>query len=310
MPIFERNGQKIHFVHIPKSGGMSIRKMLVKSGWKNLHDDHKGQLQVAPGKNYHGHMPYSYWKDWAEVKDCEFEFAIARNPVTRMTSLAQMWLRSFWLESHGAAFKAGGNEGPQMRELMVELGLVDQYASEEQFRTRIGSIILPADPIHRQENATINNMSLEDYESHVRGNIFRIMKLCAEVNIKKICGRDLNDFAWIDLVEIYMKTERFDNIEREALTPLPAYKYVSPQTRVYRYEQYESILEDLVMKGFIDREFTADQANVYSPLVAFKREGSRDTRLAKAKFYSLYGTDFEAFGYGRNTPLPGNIGWA
>jgi hypothetical protein len=310
VPIFERNGQKIHFVHIPKSGGMSIREMLVNSGWKNLYDDHKGQLQVAPGKNYHGHMPYSYWKDWEEVKNCEFEFAISRNPVARMSSLAQMWLRSFWLESNGAAFKAGGNDGPQMRALMVELGVVDQYASEEELRGHIGAIILPADLKMRQEIATLNNMSLEDYEYLMRGNIYRIMKRCAEVNIKKIYGRDLNDFSWIDLVEIYMQTERFDNIEREALTPLPAHKYISPQTHVYRYEQYESILEDLVAKGFIDLEFTNVQSNVFSPLVDFKREGSRDTRLAKSKFYGLYGKDFEVFGYDRNTPLPGNIGWA
>jgi len=310
MPIFERNGQKIHFVHIPKTGGLSLRKMLVKSGWKNLYSDYKGQLQVAPGKNYHGHMPYSYWKDWEEVKDCEFEFAIARNPATRMSSLAQMWLRSFWLESHGAAFKAGGIEGPQVRELMVELGLIDQYASKEEFHRWVAAFTLSPDPIHRQENAALNNMSLEEYESVIRSNIYRVMKRCAEVNIKKIYGRDLNDFAWIDLVEIYMKTERFDNIEREALSPLPAHKYISPQTCVYRYEEFGSMLEDLVAKGFIDHEYTGIQLNVYAPMIAYKRVGSRDTRLAIAKFYSLYGKDYEVFGYRRNTPAPGNMGWA
>ena len=309
MPIFERNGQKIHFVHIPKSGGMSIRKMLVKSGWKNLYDGHKGQLQVAPGKNYHGHMPYSYWKDWEEVKNCEFEFAISRNPIPRMSSLAQMWLRSFWLEAQGAAFKAGGNDGPQMRELMVELDVLEPHASEQEFYHCVSNIVLPHDLKTRQQIAAYNNMPLEEYESLMKGNIFRIMKRCAEVNIKKIYGRDLNDFAWIDLIEIYMKTERFDNIEREGLTPLPEYKYISPQTHVYRYEQYESMLEDLVEKGYIDLEFTNVQSNMFSPLVEFKREGSRDTRLAKAKFYSLYAKDFEVFDYGKNTPLPGNIGW-
>ena len=145
MPIFERNNQKIHFIHIPKTGGMTIREHLKKSGWITQHAELKGELEVSPGKPYHGHMPYSYWKDWDAAKDCDFEFAIVRNPITRMSSLVEMHLRSFYLEkmSHvWAQANLPGNESSwePAALLFQELGLLGESWTNKQVMNLVLSV--------------------------------------------------------------------------------------------------------------------------------------------------------------------------
>ena len=42
--LYERDGRRILFVHIPKTGGSSVRKMLEDEGWKITIDD-----KILPG---------------------------------------------------------------------------------------------------------------------------------------------------------------------------------------------------------------------------------------------------------------------
>jgi hypothetical protein len=254
MPIYERDGQKIHFVHIPKTGGMSIRHMFKASGWTDLYEGHGNKINVKPDKLYHDHMPYSWWKDWEVTSQCDFEFAVVRNPISRMTSLVHMWLRSFWLEAHGAAFKKGGLYGQPMRELLIEMKALKPNASEEEFGLRNCSITFSPNLHDRQIMADLNNMRREDYESLVLSNLFDMFIQCAEIKMKSLYGKDLSNCSWVELVEIYMKTERFDNIERTSLTPLPCHKYVSDKTYVYKFEDFTGMLNDLVSRGLLEPE--------------------------------------------------------
>ena len=311
MPIYERDGQKIHFVHIPKTGGMSIRHMFKASGWTDLHEGHNNKISVKPGKLYHDHMPYSWWKDWEVASQCDFEFAVSRNPITRMTSLVHMWLRSFWLEAHSAAWKKGGNIGQPMRELLVEMKALKPNASEEEFELRMGSITYPADLHDRQKIANLNDMTLEYYETLINDNIFAMFKKCAEMNIKSLHGKYLPNCSWIDLVEIYMKTERFDNIERTSLTPLPCHKYVSDKTHVYKFEDFTGMLNDLVSRGLLEPESISIKENSWGKLVNITNPSRwSDSEDTRSRFYELYDKDFEIFEYDKNTPFPGQNLWS
>jgi hypothetical protein len=89
--IFERDGRKILFVHIPKTGGSSVRKMLEKEGWKRedikpIPPDFEKEIQTShSGQSKHQHRELiNLWK-----KDWEYEFAIVRNPYTRILSKAK-----------------------------------------------------------------------------------------------------------------------------------------------------------------------------------------------------------------------------
>ena len=124
MPIYRRGDQKIHFIHIPKTGGMSIRHALESAGWTNVYADQKGSLKIGNDNTYHGHMPYAHWKDWNVVKECSFEFAFTRNPIDRMRSLVEMHLRSFLDVMKDRAWSTGGGNTPEMRDFLIDVGIL------------------------------------------------------------------------------------------------------------------------------------------------------------------------------------------
>lgn len=293
MPIFERDNQKIHFIHIPKTGGTSLREALIASGWKDI-----SKKNLDSPRTWH--VPYKIWNEWEDVKDCSFEFAMSRNPVSRMSSLIQMWLRSFWIEAQAEAYEAGGNGGKEMRELFVRLGLIKNGATKELFHQWIGSIILPADMKHRQEIAAENGMSIDVYESCICDNIYMVMKRCASVSI----GYDVDNCSWADLLEAYMTSGAFSNMESPGLSPCPMFKYVGPNTHVYQFEKYPEAFNDLVEKGILDEGTISIWENKWRSF-QYADGSACQSEFPLNRFYEIYKKDFEMFDYDLDTPLPG-----
>jgi hypothetical protein len=84
--IFERDGRKILFIHIPKAGGTSMRHMLIEEGWNEIENplipDHMRTEILGDPRSNHQHKTLTgLWK-----KDWEYEFAIVRNPYERFFS--------------------------------------------------------------------------------------------------------------------------------------------------------------------------------------------------------------------------------
>lgn len=304
MPIFERGGQKIHFVHIPKTGGMSIREMLKSSGWINRYEDQKGELEVSPYSLYHGHMPYSFWKDWDAAKDCDFEFAVVRNPITRMSSLMQMWLRSFFLNEHSFAFQDGGMYGPGMRKFFVDNGCMRESDSDEVLRAWVGSITWPENKQAQQAIAQANGITVDQMRTIVDANLDSMMKRVASKNIESIKSKTLADSGWIDVLVAYMNSETFEGIERVGLTPCPMYKYISNKTCTYKFEEFEQVTRDLVDRGLLNPGTVTSASNSWPPLNDYKLSSWNDSPAVMSEFYDLYDRDFELFGYSRDTPFP------
>ena len=75
MKILDKQYDKVLFVHIPKTAGSSISKILNDNGldnWKREYPRH--------------HDPYFYLKDNNEIDDKVFSFSVVRNPYTRTYS--------------------------------------------------------------------------------------------------------------------------------------------------------------------------------------------------------------------------------
>lgn len=75
MKILDKEYDKVLFVHIPKTAGSSISKILNDNNldnWKREYPRH--------------HDPYFYLKDNNEVNDKVFSFSVVRNPYTRTYS--------------------------------------------------------------------------------------------------------------------------------------------------------------------------------------------------------------------------------
>ena len=75
MRILDKEYDKVLFVHIPKTAGSSISKILNDNGldnWKREYPRH--------------HDPYFYLKDNNEIDDKVFSFSVVRNPYTRTYS--------------------------------------------------------------------------------------------------------------------------------------------------------------------------------------------------------------------------------
>jgi len=70
MPVFSRDDKCIHFIHIPKTGGASVRELLIDNGWDN----------IERAQHRHRDVWQTYEKNW------EYQFCVTRNPYTRIES--------------------------------------------------------------------------------------------------------------------------------------------------------------------------------------------------------------------------------
>tara|TARA_Y100000310_G_scaffold70314_1_gene65939 strand:- start:14893 stop:15582 length:690 start_codon:yes stop_codon:yes gene_type:complete len=88
MGLYQRNDRVIHFIHIPKTGGMSVKALLQDNGWIDITPSIQSYLR-GQIKNNHGgaksdHIHRRIWKEWNQ--NYEFQFTIIRNPYSRLES--------------------------------------------------------------------------------------------------------------------------------------------------------------------------------------------------------------------------------
>lgn len=103
MPIFEKDGKRIYFAHVPKAGGTSIYCAFAQSGWRiyniTKRDAPHTAFQILTSQYEVGdiaqsgrtwrypyslqHSPRAIWRTWGPFDE---SFAIIRDPLTRFTS--------------------------------------------------------------------------------------------------------------------------------------------------------------------------------------------------------------------------------
>lgn len=113
MPIFEKNGCRIYFAHIPKTGGTSLYLAFAASGWTilNLTEAQDPRSTFTALKTELGiekiemvgsrmgytnsiqHAPYSIWKTWGPYAE---SFAIVRHPHRRLRSALAYHYDNVW----------------------------------------------------------------------------------------------------------------------------------------------------------------------------------------------------------------------
>lgn len=131
MPIFTKNSCRILFVHIPKTGGTSVKILFEANEW---------EIEKWAGDGKGGqHSTREEWKNWG---DFDLIFTIVRHPVDRLVSdirgrnirpkdvdiTAQRWIYETY-EKHG------NHNRPQV----------------DFFRVGDGKLFYFEDPLHRHE---------------------------------------------------------------------------------------------------------------------------------------------------------------
>ena len=322
MPIYQRDEKTIHFIHIPKTAGMSTRFMLKASGWHNVYDDQKDSLLVGEGKFYHGHMPYSYWKDWKPAQEAIFEFTVVRNPVQRINSLIHMWLTKKWNDDWHAASK-GGNEwnNRNVRKFLFDSGALSSvdandselYASvilnigfdlgDDQYHSDITYPWGTESSDKLLRSVGIN--SREEYESTIIKGQGMCVRHYTEQSLKVNVNPELDQITWIDLLRFYFQNRDIENVERSGVSPCPMYLYGSERTKVYRMEAMQDMVDDLHRLGAIRIKEAAPPVNMAINKFEVQKESSwSDDPEVRDTFFGLYSQDFEQFGYEKSTPFP------
>ena len=104
MPVFEKDGERVLFVHIPKTAGTAVYLAFVASGWRishmevrpgpgtaasllaeraGLHDIDAGPAMPFWLKVPSQHAPHLVWRRWRDINQ---SFAIIREPISRFKS--------------------------------------------------------------------------------------------------------------------------------------------------------------------------------------------------------------------------------
>lgn len=88
MSLYKKSNRLIHFVHIPKTGGTSIRKLLDKNQWENvtpeIHPSLSHEIYSFPQHKTSSHQHRNLWNHWSV--EIDEQFTIVRNPYTRCIS--------------------------------------------------------------------------------------------------------------------------------------------------------------------------------------------------------------------------------
>ena len=82
VPIFEKQGQRIAFIHIPKVAGTSIEELFKNNGWEmEFHARHYDPYTPSPQ-----HLTYESLKEFVPDLDSLESFAVVRDPMARIRS--------------------------------------------------------------------------------------------------------------------------------------------------------------------------------------------------------------------------------
>jgi len=91
MAVFtNKNGARVLFVHIPKTGGSSVKKYMRESGWTEAEIAPKSYENIRHGRGVqYGHATWEVHEKWGHF---DYRFTVVRDPVDRFKSeIFHMW---------------------------------------------------------------------------------------------------------------------------------------------------------------------------------------------------------------------------
>jgi hypothetical protein len=285
MPVYQRDDKKIHFIHIPKTAGMSVRKLLESNGWNRINEPR----EFCPGVSGHGHAPYKFWSLWDETKNVDFEFSIVRNPMSRVVSHLQMTILHQFDRAAQELLSLGASIDPEdFISFFEKIGIHDiRDMPEDQVLDKIGSIF---------------TSSWSD------------SNLIAKINygyvwLEENLNKELEMSSWPELIDLYLKDwirEVGDDFETIGAVPCPMHLYNSDNTNVYRLEtDIKKMISDLKDLKIIHLLDTMPKINKnYHNFTPGRESSWEDFPNIKERFFNLYDKDFELFEYDRSTSFP------
>lgn len=131
MPVFQKDGRSILFIHVPKTGGSTVEELFRSSGYRVLYLDGK----MGPGTaNYFRkcapqHMNGKMLEEIFQLDRFDFTFLMARNPLARFKSryvwsnrksakidpvVGQNWVEKQFREYSTNKFVGGNHVRPQV----------------------------------------------------------------------------------------------------------------------------------------------------------------------------------------------------
>ena len=84
MPLFEKDGQRIFYVHVPRTGGVYITKCFTDHGWAL--EGHNCIVPTLSNSIKTQHYHSELYKKWLKTKTIDFYFMSVRNPYTKFMS--------------------------------------------------------------------------------------------------------------------------------------------------------------------------------------------------------------------------------
>jgi len=281
MPLYERNGETIHFIHIPKCGGMSVRKLIEENGWTRIKEP--DYFPVGGG-----HQVYSVWRDWKEAVNAGFTFTVVRHPYTRVVSHFNMWFNYLYYETEVE---------PVWKMLKGQISYDDKYFMDHFHR-------LGLEVSHEDEFVSVRDAPVEKAHAGIKKYIESLIELPGKQraesqilytirNFYEKTGLDFRNMEPGAQLEFYFKNTA--DLGRGGVQRNPCRWYVSPETKIYKFEDLENLLKDLKDRDIISSDSVLPHSNIVK--IRYMKTENIISEKIKKMLAVDYKVDFEEYGY-------------
>ena len=277
MPLYEREGKKIYFVHVPKCGGSSVRKLLELNGWNRILEPSNFPLGGA-------HQLYKTWKNWKEVENSSFIFTVVRHPYSRVISHINMWLDHMIGEDIAKVMKMLEGELPVDKDFFLDhfedmgFGVSDRNNNIHSVREIPFEFVMEL----------IQRLPLPKHLNKEAAVSYIINSFSRRYN------RDILGLSQEELISIYMK-ETEEYLGAGGVNPTPSRFYISPDTKTYKFENREELFKDLRDKNIISADYSFPHLNALK--WKFIEPINPIPGGVKKLLMPRYELDFKKFGY-------------
>jgi hypothetical protein len=299
MPVYERAGRLIHFVHVPKAGGTSIRTALECEGWRrwDLEIDHQK-------RNPHG--AYDEWSKWYCHLDIDFEFAVIRHPETRMKSLINHWLRWQFRNRFSPFVEQLGNLAtPEGIIFLHEAGVQRIPTTDDEWKSFVKCNI-------NLDRETLENI-FEVPSSEVRNVRVQAKHGSLELQrrwytyfLSSVFSKEYSGITWTELVFKYFEMwldgkgqiKRDKNFAGEYFgpRPIPFSDHLGPTTKVFKLESgLEKLEAELKRLDYLSSNSTIKKLNRSEVQFESSIDTSADWVKLGHLMKHLYSKDYEFY---------------
>jgi hypothetical protein len=286
MPIFQRDGEKLFFVHVPKCGGTSVKEILYQNGWK----------QLPPEIGGGNHTPRHLWEQLPEAVSCDFKFTLVRDPLRRFTSHCSMWLDNLTdqrLEKIYAIFEKEVAYPPKELILDHTHSLLD----------RLGENINQYDDVMFKDKETFLSIwnNIHDELNKLGKDSVRY---CLVNNTFLHEFKKPADQTSFDEVAMHFLQETYHKVNTIGGNMTPIRFYLSPDVEVYKLEEHNLLLDRLLEKNIITHtSHCRGLPQMNKNISCQKFLGAKNISLSnlspetKTMFLFFYGRDYQLLGY-------------